>query len=56
MPKIFPQLLRDKVLRANPVISFKAQDGPLLDRVKKALDLHRENKVSGEKVVVETVF
>lgn len=51
MPKILPQLLESKLLRANPVRLFK--DGPLKERVEEGLDLLRKNKISGEKVVIE---
>ncbi|KAI0091670.1 chaperonin 10-like protein [Irpex rosettiformis] len=53
MPKLLPQLLASKALRPNRIRLFKESDGPILERVKTALDLHRENKVSGEKIVIE---
>ena len=52
-PKILPQLLEHRALRPNRIHLFKESDGPLLGRVKTALELIRENKISGEKVVIE---
>ena len=40
-------------MRPNRIHLFKDSDGPLLGRVKTALDLIRENKIRGEKVVIE---
>ncbi|GJE93291.1 zinc-binding alcohol dehydrogenase family protein [Phanerochaete sordida] len=54
MLKILPRLLAEGQLRANPVRLLK--EGPLLERVKAGLDLLRNNKISGEKVVVELKF
>ncbi|KAL5533781.1 hypothetical protein ACEPAG_241 [Sanghuangporus baumii] len=51
LQKILPQLLEKRVIRPNPIRLFK--EGPLLDRVKTGLDLLRNNKVSGEKVVID---
>lgn len=53
MPKLLPKLLATKALKPNRIRLFKESDGPLLERVKTALDLFRENKVSGEKVIIE---
>ena len=53
MPKLLPKLLESNALRPNRLRLFKESDGSLLERVKNALDLFRENKVSGEKVVIE---
>ncbi|KAI0091675.1 chaperonin 10-like protein, partial [Irpex rosettiformis] len=53
LPKILPKLLEGKFLRPNRIRLFEASGGPLLERVKAGLSLLRENKVSGEKVVVE---
>lgn len=51
LQKILPQLLEKKVIRPNPVRLFK--DGPLLERVNTGLDSLRNNKVSGEKIVID---
>ncbi|KAH8119725.1 chaperonin 10-like protein [Phellopilus nigrolimitatus] len=51
MPKILPQLLESGVIQSNPVRLLK--DGSLKDRVQAGLDLLRNNKVSGEKVVID---
>ncbi|KAI5115942.1 hypothetical protein M0805_004939 [Coniferiporia weirii] len=51
MPKILPQLLESGLLRPNPVRLMK--DGTLKERVEEGLDLLRNNKISGEKVIVE---
>lgn len=56
MPKILPQLLESKALQPNPLRLFEASEGPLLKRVETALDLLRNNKISGEKVVVELTW
>ncbi|KAL5494804.1 hypothetical protein ACEPAI_266 [Sanghuangporus weigelae] len=53
LQKILPQLLEKKVIRPNPIRLFK--EGPLLDRVKTGLDLLRNNKVSGEKIVIDLI-
>ncbi|KAI0759307.1 chaperonin 10-like protein [Irpex lacteus] len=53
MPKFLPKLLESNALRPNRLRLFKESDGPLLERVNNALDLFRENKISGEKVVIE---
>lgn len=54
MLTILPRLLAEGKLRANPVRLLK--EGPLLERVKAGLGLLRNNKISGEKVVVELKF
>ena len=51
MPKIFPSLLDKGVLEPNRVRLLK--NGTLKERVEEGLDLLRNNKISGEKVVVE---
>ena len=51
MSKIVPQLLALKSFYPNRTILLN--EGSLKDRVEKGLDLLRNNKVSGEKVVVE---
>lgn len=51
MPKILPHLIESKSIKANPVRLLNK--GPLKERVEEGLDLLRNNKLSGEKVVVE---
>ena len=51
MPKIFPSLLEKGVLEPNRVRLLK--NGTFKERVEEGLDLLRNNKISGEKVVVE---
>lgn len=51
MPKVFPQLLQAGLLKPNPIRLL--HEGSFKDRVMTGLDLLRNNKVSGEKVVVE---
>ncbi|KAI0690488.1 chaperonin 10-like protein [Cytidiella melzeri] len=53
MAKILPQLLESNSIHPNPIRLFQASEGPLLERVDTALDLLRNNKISGEKVVIE---
>ncbi|KAL5535938.1 hypothetical protein ACEPAF_4032 [Sanghuangporus sanghuang] len=53
LQKILPQLLEKRIIRPNPIRLFK--EGPLLDRAKTGLDLLRNNKVSGEKVVIDLI-
>ena len=53
LPKILPQLLEHNILRPNRIRLFKESDGPILKRVNTVLGLLRENKISGEKAVVE---
>ncbi|EKM50124.1 uncharacterized protein PHACADRAFT_178748 [Phanerochaete carnosa HHB-10118-sp] len=48
---ILPRLLERGMIRANPVRLIR--EGSLLERVNAGLDLFRNNKVSGEKVVVD---
>ncbi|GJE93281.1 zinc-binding alcohol dehydrogenase family protein [Phanerochaete sordida] len=54
MPVILPRLLAEGKLRANPVRLL--EEGTLLERVKTGLDLLRNNKISGEKLVVKLKF
>ena len=51
MPHILPQLLEKGLLEANRIRLLKS--GTLQERVEQGLDLLRNNKISGEKVVVE---
>ncbi|TFK68251.1 GroES-like protein [Pluteus cervinus] len=51
MPKIIPDLLEKNIVQPNRVRLL--DQGSLLERVEEGLDLFRENKVSGEKVVVK---
>lgn len=50
MPKILPQLLETRVIQPNRVRLLN--EGTFKERVEKALDLFRNNKISGEKVVI----
>ena len=54
MPKILPQLLQDGIIRPNPVIVLNA--GSMLERTEKALNMLRDNQVSGQKLVVEITY
>ncbi|KAL1742398.1 chaperonin 10-like protein [Schizophyllum fasciatum] len=51
MPKILPELLEKGVIKPNAV--RLCEDGSLKERAAVALDLLRNNKISGEKVVVK---
>ena len=51
MPVILPRLLENGAIRANPVRLIK--EGSLLENINVGLDLLRNNKVSGEKIVVD---
>ena len=51
MPKVLPELLEKGLLQPNKVRLLKS--GTLQERVEEGLDLLRNNKISGEKVVVE---
>jgi len=51
MPKILPQLLASGVIQPNRVRLMN--QGSFKERVEQGLELLRNNKVSGEKVVVE---
>lgn len=51
MPNVLPELLEAGLIKPSRVRLF--DKGPVLDRVKEGLDLLRNNKVSGEKVVVK---
>ena len=51
MPSILPQLLQDGIIKPNPVIVLN--EGSMLERAEKALDLLRNNQLSGKKVLVE---
>lgn len=54
MPKILPQLLEKGLIKPNNIRLLNK--GSLKERVEEGLDLLRNNKVSGEKVVVELEF
>ena len=54
MPKILPQLLQDGIIKPNPLIVL--DEGSMLERTEKALDMFRNNQVSGQKVVVEITY
>lgn len=51
MPKILPQLLEKGYIQGNKIIMLN--EGSLTERVAKALNLHRQNKLSGDKIVVK---
>jgi len=51
MPKILPELLQKRLVQPNKVRLIR--DGTLKERVLEGLDLLRNNKISGEKVVVQ---
>lgn len=51
MPKILPELLEKGVIQPNRVKLL--DQGSFLERVGVGLDLLRNNKISGEKVVVK---
>ena len=51
MPKILPELLQKGLIQPNRVKLL--DQGSLKERVEIGLDLLRNNKVSGEKVVVK---
>ncbi len=51
MPKILPELLANGLVKPNRIRLLK--EGTLKERVEVGLDLLRNNKVSGEKIVVE---
>ena len=53
MPNIVPHLLKEGLAKPNPVRLMN--QGTMKERVEMGLDLLRNNKVSGEKVVVEVV-
>ncbi|KAJ7066370.1 chaperonin 10-like protein [Mycena amicta] len=53
MPKILPQLLSSNLIQPNRV--HLLDQGTLKDRVSAGLDLLRNNKISGEKVVVKVM-
>lgn len=53
MPKILPHLLEAGIIQPNKVHLLDESIGTLKDRVAAGLDLLRNNKVSGEKVVVK---
>jgi len=53
MPKVVPHLLKQGLVKPNPV--RLVNQGTMKERVEIGLDLLRNNKVSGEKVVVEVV-
>jgi len=51
MPRIVPELLKKGLIQPNRVRLL--EKGSLKDRAAEALDLLRNNKISGEKVVVK---
>ena len=51
MPKVLPQLLESGIIRPNPIRLLT--HGTLVERALEGLDLLRNNRVSGEKVVIE---
>lgn len=53
MPIALPQLLKGGQLKANRIRLL--DQGPLKQRVETGLDLLRNNKISGEKVVVKVI-
>ena len=51
MPIVLPKFLEEGLIKPN---RFKLLDhGDLLTRTKDGLDLYRQNKISGEKLVVK---
>ena len=54
MPKILAQLLQDGLLKPNPIRVWEA--GSILDRVKEAFSVLRENKANGEKMIITLDF
>ena len=53
MPKILPVLLETGIIQPTKIRLLDESYGSLKDRVGVGLDLLRNNKVSGEKVVVK---
>jgi hypothetical protein len=53
MPKILPDLLAEGHIEPNRVRLLDSKQKSLKDRVKEGMELLRENRVSGEKVVVK---
>lgn len=53
MPKILPQLLGDGLIKANPLLVMGESDGSMIERTNKALDLLRNNKANGRKVLAK---
>jgi hypothetical protein len=51
MPKILPQLLASGIIQPNRVRLL--EQGTFKERVATGLDLLRNNKVSGEKIIVK---
>ena len=51
MPSVLAELLEAGLIKSSRVKLF--DKGPVVDRVKEGLDLLRNNKISGEKVVVK---
>lgn len=51
MPDVLPELLAAGLIKPCRVRLF--DKGPIVDRIKEGLGLLRDNKVSGEKVVVK---
>jgi len=55
MTKILPTLLETKIIQPTKIRLLDESYGSLKDRVEVGLDLLRNNKVSGEKVIVKVV-
>ena len=53
MPKILPDLLAQGNIEPNSVRLLDSRQKSLKDRVQEGMELLRENRVSGEKVVVK---
>jgi hypothetical protein len=53
MPKILPDLLAQGNIEPNRVRLLDSRQKSLKDRVQEGMELLRENRVSGEKVVVK---
>ncbi|KIK70456.1 hypothetical protein GYMLUDRAFT_209617 [Collybiopsis luxurians FD-317 M1] len=53
MPKILPALLETRIIQPTKIRLLDESYGSLKDRVEVGLDLLRNNKVSGEKVIVK---
>lgn len=53
MTRILPTLLETKIIQPTKIRLLDESYGSLKDRVEVGLDLLRNNKVSGEKVIVK---
>jgi hypothetical protein len=53
MPKILPDLLAQGNIEPNRVRLLDSRQKSLKDRVQEGMELLRENRVSGEKIVVK---